>query len=71
MGTIAARVARLYADGLGVKTVHSTFLLFLALRKGLISKQKAKDVVNSMIDAGWRCDVETYKNVLQVMDDIG
>lgn len=71
VAVIDDRIARLYAKGLGVKTVHSTFLLFLALKKGLISKQKAKDVVNSMIDAGWRCDVETYKNVLQVIDDIG
>ncbi len=65
------RIVRLYAKGLGIKTVHSTFLVFLALEKGLISKQKARDVLDLMIDAGWRCDVETYKDVLQVIDRIG
>ena len=71
IAVIDDRIARLYAKGLGVKTVHSTFLIFLALEKGLISKQKAKDIVDSMIDAGWRCDVETYKNVLQIIDSVG
>lgn len=70
IAVIDDRVARLYAEGLGITTVHSTFLVFLARKKGLISKQKAKDTVNSMIDAGWRCDVETYKDVLQVIDSI-
>ncbi len=65
------RIARLYAKGHGIKTVHSTFRVFLALKKGLISKQEAKDFVDSMIDSGWRCDVEAYKNVLQVIDRIG
>jgi len=65
------RIARIYAKGLRIKTVHSTFLVFLALEKRLISKQKARDIVDLMIDAGWRCDVETYKDVLQVIDRIG
>lgn len=70
VAVIDDRVVRFYAKGLRTKTVHSTFLVFLALKKGLISKQKAKNLVDSMIDAGWRCDIETYKNVLQVIDDI-
>jgi len=70
IAVIDDRIARLYAKAFRVKTVHSTFLVFLALKKGLISKQKAKDIIDSMIDAGWRCDVETYKNVFQIIDSI-
>lgn len=68
IAVIDDRIARLYAKGLRIKTVHSTFLVFLALKKGLVSKQKARDVIDSMIDAGWRCDVETYKDVFRVID---
>ncbi len=64
------RIGRLYAKGLGIDTAHSTFLIFLALKKGLISKQKAKEFVDLMVDAGWRCDVETYKNVLRLIESI-
>jgi predicted nucleic acid-binding protein len=63
VAVIDDRIGKLYGEGLGVKTVHTTFPVFIALKKGLISKEKAKDFIDSMIDAGWRCDVETYKNI--------
>jgi predicted nucleic acid-binding protein len=70
VAVIDDRVGKLYGESLGVKTVHTTFLVFLALKKGLMAKQKAKDFIDSMIDAGWRCDVETYKNILRAIDGL-
>jgi len=42
VAVIDDRVGKLYGEGLGVKSVHSTFPVFTALKKGLISKEKAK-----------------------------
>jgi predicted nucleic acid-binding protein len=52
---------------LGIKSFHSTFLIFLAVKRGILSKEEAKNIVDYMIDSGWRCDVETYRNILRVL----
>ncbi len=27
-------------------------------------------ILNKMVDGGWRCDVETYKNILNAIDGL-
>jgi predicted nucleic acid-binding protein len=61
------RAGKVYARTLGIKSFHSTFLIFLAVKRGILSKEEAKNIVDYMIDSGWRCDVETYRNILRVL----
>ncbi|MBI5253098.1 MAG: DUF3368 domain-containing protein [Euryarchaeota archaeon] len=35
-----------------------------ALVKKIITKQEAKNFIDKMIANGWRCDVETYREIL-------
>ncbi len=55
---------RSYASSLNVKVFHSTFLIIRALVKKIITKQEAKNFIDKMIANGWRCDVETYREIL-------
>jgi hypothetical protein len=36
--------------------------------EGLVSKAKAKQAVNDMVSAGWRCNVESYVKIIEALD---
>jgi len=57
------KTARAYAKDLKVKTIYSASLIVEALGRKLITKQKAVSFIDKMITNGWRCDVETYKEI--------
>jgi len=61
---------KIYARTLGIKSFHSTFLIFLAVKKGILPEEKARKIIDCMIDSGWRCDIETYRNILHILDRI-
>ncbi len=61
---------KIYARTFGIKSFHSTFLIFYAVRKGILSKEKARKIIDCMIDSGCRCDIETYRNILRILDGI-
>ncbi|MFQ5887640.1 MAG: DUF3368 domain-containing protein [Candidatus Hydrothermarchaeales archaeon] len=63
-------LARAYTKSLDLRAVHSTFLILRALKKKVIGKRRAIDIINRMIDNGWRCDVESYKEILSKIDGI-
>lgn len=65
------RISRAYAESLNLPIVYSTFPIFQALKKKAISKGKAIEFLNKMIENGWRCDVESYKNMLLKIEGIG
>ena len=58
-------LARAYAKSLDLTVAHSTFIIFQALKKKAFDKQKAIDIIDKMIDNGWRCDIESYKEILK------
>lgn len=62
--------ARFYSKSLGLDTVYSTFFIFMGIKKRLISKKNARDYVDMMIEEGWRCDVESYKNLIKVIEEL-
>lgn len=53
------RIGRAFA-----KTIYSAALVVEALVKKIITKQEAKNFIDKMIANGWRCDVETYRDIL-------
>jgi predicted nucleic acid-binding protein len=59
----ARRVARVY----GVSYVGTPFLLMVAVRNGLMTKDEAKDALDKMIFAGWRCSIETYVKLVKAI----
>ena len=54
------RAARAVASLNNISIYHSSYLIFLALKKKIISKQQSIDYLQQMIDAGWYCDIQTY-----------
>ena len=64
-------LAKAYAKSLDLTAVHSTFLIFRALKKKIIDKPKAVDIINNMIDNGWRCDIDSYKEILSKIEELG
>jgi len=51
--------------------VHGTFyLIFQAMRRGSLSKQKAIEKINEMIRKGWRIGSEQYIKFLELIDEI-
>jgi len=60
---VARKVARVY----GISYVGTPFLLMVAVRKGLMTRKKAKNALDEMIFAGWRCSIETYVRLVKVI----
>jgi predicted nucleic acid-binding protein len=63
-------VARKTAKVYGVDYVGTPYVLIRAVFEGLISKAKAKQAVNDMISAGWRCSVESYVKIVEVLEKL-
>ncbi len=61
-------VARKTAKVYGINYESSPYVLMKAVCEGLISKAKAKQAVNDMVSAGWRCNVESYAKIMEVLD---
>jgi predicted nucleic acid-binding protein len=68
IAVIDDEVARKTAKVYGVDYVGSPYVLMRAVCEGLISKAKAKQAVNDMVSAGWRCNVESYAKIMEVLD---
>ncbi|MBS3790927.1 MAG: DUF3368 domain-containing protein [Candidatus Thermoplasmatota archaeon] len=49
----------------GIETKGIVWLIFEFLRNDVISKDESKDFIDSMIDEGWYCSTDLYKNMLQ------
>jgi predicted nucleic acid-binding protein len=61
---VARKTAKIY----GISYVGSSYLLMRAVCEGLISKAKAKQAVNDIVSAGWRCSVESYAEIIESLD---
>lgn len=63
-------VARKTAKVYDIAYVGSPYVLMRAVCEGSISKAKAKQAVNDMVSLGWRCNVESYVKILEVLDGL-
>ncbi len=63
-------VARKTAKVYGVDYVGSPYVLMRAVCEGLISKARAKQAVNDMVSVGWRCSVESYAKIMEVLEKL-
>lgn len=58
---VARKTARIY----GISYVGTPYILMRAVFQGLITKERAKQAINEMIFAGWRCSIESYAKIME------
>ncbi|MBO3840941.1 MAG: DUF3368 domain-containing protein [Candidatus Brockarchaeota archaeon] len=62
-------VARSVAELHGVKKEGSYMIILRTLRRNEIKKDEAKEALKSLIESGWRCNVELYSKVLDLIEN--
>jgi len=60
---LARKTARIYK----IRYSGTPYLLIRAYAQGLITKDLAKEAVDDMITAGWRCGVEDYQSIMRYL----
>jgi predicted nucleic acid-binding protein len=68
LAVIDDEVARKTAKVYGIDYVGSSYVLLRAVFEGLISKESAKQAVNDMVSVGWRCSIESYAKIIELLD---
>ncbi len=68
LAVIDDEVARKTAKVYGIGYVGTPYVLERAVFEGLISKEEAKQAVNDMVSAGWRCSVESYAKIMELLE---
>jgi len=68
LAVIDDEVARKTAKVYGIGYVGAPYVLMRAVFEGLISKEEAKLAVKDMVSSGWRCSVESYAKIMDLLD---
>jgi len=58
---VARKTAKIY----GMSYVGTPYILMRAVLQRLIIKERAKQAINEMIFAGWRCSIESYAKIIE------
>jgi predicted nucleic acid-binding protein len=68
LAVVDDEVARKTAKVYGIAYVGTPYVLVSAVSEGVITKNRARHAVNEMVFAGWRCSVETYVKIMEVLE---
>lgn len=60
---VARKTARVY----GISYAGTSYILMRAVVERLITKERAKQAINEMIFAGWRCSIESYAKIIDAI----
>jgi len=63
---VARKTARIY----GLSYVGTPYVLVRAVVQRLITKERAKQAINEMVFAGWRCSVESYAKITETIEKL-
>ena len=63
---VARKTARIY----GISIVGTPYISMRAVVQGLITKERAKEAINEMIFAGWRCNIESYAKITEILEKL-
>jgi predicted nucleic acid-binding protein len=63
---VARKTARIY----GISYVGTPYILMKAVLRRLITKERAKQAINEMVFAGWRCSVESYAKIMEAIEKV-
>ena len=68
LAVIDDEVARKTAKVYRINYVGTPYILARAVFEEIISKEQAKLSVNDMVSVGWRCSVESYAKIMELLD---
>jgi len=64
---VARKTAKIY----GISYAGTPYILAKAVSEKVISKEKAKQAVNEIVFASWRCSIETYAKIMETIEKFG
>lgn len=64
---VARKTAKIY----GISYAGTPYILAKAVSEEIITKEKAKQSINEMVFAGWRCSIETYAKIMEAIEKLG
>jgi predicted nucleic acid-binding protein len=62
---------RAVAEMEGIETRGTAFVVLNALADGEMTASAARETVDNMLDAGWYCSPDLYRQILRKIDEIG
>ncbi len=68
LAVIDDEVARKTAKVYKISYVGTPYILARAVSEEFLSKEQAKGAVKDMVSSGWRCNVETYAKIMELID---
>jgi predicted nucleic acid-binding protein len=68
LAVIDDEVARKTAKVYKISYVGTPYVLARAVFEGFLSKDQAKAAIKDMVSLGWRCNVETYAKIMELID---
>ena len=70
LAVIDDEVARKTAKVYRIDYVGTPYVLGRAVFEGFLSKEQAKLAVKDMVSAGWRCSLESYAKIMELIDKV-
>jgi predicted nucleic acid-binding protein len=67
LAVVDDEVARKTAKAYGIAYVGTPYVLVRAVLQKLITKERAREAVNEMVSVGWRCSIESYAKIMQIL----
>jgi len=64
---VARKAAKIY----GISYAGTPYILAKAVSEEIVTKEKAKQAINEMVYAGWRCSIETYAKIMEIIEKLG
>jgi len=63
---VARKTAKIY----GISYAGTPYILAKAVSEEIITSEKAKQAINEMVYAGWRCSIETYAKIMETIEKL-
>jgi len=67
LAVVDDEVARKTAKAYGIAYVGTPYVLVRAVLQKLITKERAREAVNEMVSVGWRCSIESYAKIMEIL----
>ena len=61
---VVRKTAKIY----GISCAGTPYILAKAVSEEIITRERAKQAVNEMVYAGWRCSIETYAKIMEALE---
>ena len=58
------------AKAKGVQTRGTAFIALKTQKKGIITEKESKNIIDEMIDQGWYCSTDLYKEIIRKIEMI-